>query len=302
DTYTQFLPSFNVRWEPWDNHIFRFGAAKTMARPELDNFSLGLTGGSIPVNALKLEGRRLTVGNPYLGAEVSKNMDVGYEWYITKETAFAVAGFYRKFDNYIERGRDIVTAPIYDIDFSGTGPGVFADTDGDGAADIRTTVDIEVQRLLNKGRLEMKGFEVAVQSPLSFLPGILSNLGMTANYTYVESSRNDFTGRSRDSYNWRIYYDTRKLDVRLSYTFRDTYTTRLAAGDVPRVAVNKRSYITVGITYRVRKGVRLLIRASNVDESLTGVPDWRIYEGLDGAYNRVIDFGSRYSVGLKINL
>ncbi len=310
DTYTQFLPSFNMRWEPWDNHIFRFGAAKTMARPELDNFSLGLTGGNLPKNERNfLRGSQrltLTVGNPFLAAEVSKNMDIGYEWYITKETAFAVAGFYRKFDNFIEGARVNSTAPVYAVDFDSDAEGGigYYRANADGTPVVMGTGNIQTRQPLNRGRLEMKGFEVAVQSPLSFLPGILSNLGMTANYTYVESSRNDLTGRSRDSYNWRIYYDTRKLDVRLSYTFRDTYTTRLASTDgiVPRVAVNKRSYITVGITYRVRKGVRLLIRASNVDESLTGVPDWRIYQGLDGAYNRVIDFGSRYSVGLKINL
>ncbi len=315
DTYTQFLPSFNVRWEPWDNHIFRFGAAKTMARPELDNFTLGLSGAPLPRNErASIEGKTLvlTVGNPFLAAEVSKNMDIGYEWYITKETAFAIAGFYRKFDNYIEQSNVNITVPVYLLDFSGGGTGVFV-SDGQGGLLKQTEargktysgdINVRIRQPLNKGKLEMKGFEVAIQSPLTFLPGILSNLGMTANYTYVESSRNDFTGRSRESYNWRIYYDTRKLDVRLSYTFRDTYTTRLASSDniVPRVAVNKRSYITLGITYRVRKGVRLLIRASNVDASLTGVPDWRIYEGLDGAYNRVIDFGSRYSVGLKIDL
>ena len=75
---------------------------------------------------------------------------------------------------------------------------------------------------------ELEGFEISYQQPLSFLPGFLSNLGVLANYTYVNSeieypdgTINTLSNLSKRAYNGTLYYEDDRLSDRVSGTYRD---------------------------------------------------------------------------------
>lgn len=71
------------------------------------------------------------------------------------------------------------------------------------------------------GGNSVKGIELTYNQPFTFLPGLLRNLGVASNYTFV--SARDSTGLSRNSYNLTVYYDSKKFGARLSANKRDDY-------------------------------------------------------------------------------
>jgi len=67
----------------------------------------------------------------------------------------------------------------------------------------------------------VRGVEVTVNQPFTFLPGMLQYFGIAANYTHV--SAEDSTGLSPNSYNATLYYDHEDYGARLSVNKRDDY-------------------------------------------------------------------------------
>jgi len=85
-----------------------------------------------------------------------------------------------------------------------------------------------VQEPANGGSAWVTGFEVALQQRLSFLPGVLSSAGISANYMYTASQANGLAGRSdhpallRQTPNtWNISptYDRGRLSLRVGVSY-----------------------------------------------------------------------------------
>jgi TonB-dependent receptor len=107
----------------------------------------------------------ITTGNPNLKPTTANNFDFTLEYNPTKDSVFDVDLFDKEFDNYI---------------FTRT---------------VRTVINnqiFEENTFLNSGTAYARGIQLAFEEHLRFLPGPLSGLGFTANYTYTDSK-----GRTR---------------------------------------------------------------------------------------------------------
>ena len=177
------LPSLNVKYNLNDESLIRFAASKNITRPNISQLNPGRT--RVAVQAFPTgdpdpnTGQRMVVdvlttaineygGNPDLLPIESWNFDLGFEHYWGDENFFSVTGFYKDISNNITQ--DIATIGSESLD-------------GD-------TVPILFFGDQNQDDATFTGFELAYQHFFTELPGLLSNLGLQANYTYIDADTN----------------------------------------------------------------------------------------------------------------
>jgi TonB-dependent receptor len=177
-TYTNVLPSFNVRFGFTDKQFMRFGYSRSMSRPDF-----GLLRNSVAINGPPID---TSNSSPYLirnaqgqvtgynfvfAAEAgyaglepieADNFDLSYEAYLNDSTSFTFGLFYKRLENAIAYGR-----AVRDITNGGSTQSVTirgpSNDPGSGGT--------------------LKGFEIAYQTFFDKLPGAWSGLGVQVNYT-----------------------------------------------------------------------------------------------------------------------
>ena len=216
NSYDDWLPSLALSLEPTDGLVLRASAQKVMARPTLSSLTPGGT-----LNAFT---QTLSYGNPLLDPFRANSFDIGVDWYFADEGLISASYFYKDVKTFVTRLRE-------DIPYSETG------LDPDLLIGSPSTVDdiFSVQRNINGEGGKVEGFEIQLQTPFTFAPGILQNFGVTANYTRVTSSVNygteaaplyaDLTGLSRNAANGTLYYEDSKFKARVSVAYRSGYLT-----------------------------------------------------------------------------
>jgi TonB-dependent receptor len=138
-----------------------------------------------------------------LKPEHANNYDVLYERYLTPLGLFQAGFFYKSISNPI----------VTNVTLPSTGP--FA--------------GFYVATPANAGTAYVTGLEVAFQQHLTYLPGLLSGLGVSANYSYttsgttkVDQLRSDNPALLRQAPNtWNISptYDRNRLSVRVGLAY-----------------------------------------------------------------------------------
>ncbi len=105
-------------------------------------------------------------------------MDISYEKYFGKKAYVSVAGFYKKLDNYI------INAP-QQFDFA---PYASATTPLPATGPFKNSTIGFLTRPENGQGGKMHGYEVAVNLPFGIVAGWLDGFGVSANYSYTDSS------------------------------------------------------------------------------------------------------------------
>lgn len=230
--YHNTLPSLNVSAQPFENFYVRFAAAKTMTRPQLQNLTPGYT-------AISQSAQTVTRGNPDLNPMLSNNLDLGFEWYPDKETLFSIGFFHKDIKSYIQTSA--VTMP-----WAETGlPDNLLSNGNTGSTLFTVTTQV------NSPGGKLKGYEISLQRPFSFLPAPFDGFGGIVNYTHVESDiayviRNatfnaakvmtapavlitqPLVNLSPEAYNATLYYEKGPLKARVSASYRDPYLIQVA--------------------------------------------------------------------------
>lgn len=88
------LPAATVTWNFYEDMQLRFGASKTIARPQFRELA--------PQTYLDPDSDRLYIGNPYLVDTEILNLDARYEWYFDRGQSFTVGAFYKDLDKPVE--------------------------------------------------------------------------------------------------------------------------------------------------------------------------------------------------------
>jgi outer membrane receptor protein involved in Fe transport len=88
------LPSATITWNFAEDMQVRFGASKTIARPQFRELS--------PQQFLDPETDRTNVGNPALTDSELLNLDARFEWFFERGQYFTLSGFYKSLDRPIE--------------------------------------------------------------------------------------------------------------------------------------------------------------------------------------------------------
>lgn len=165
--YGEFLPHLHLKYQITDWLDVRASAAKTLARPDF----LFIT----PRIQVDNGNTRITAGNPNLQHAEAMNYDLSFSAYKGGLGLLTFGAFYKDIQNIFYPWR----TNLFDqetADFFG-----FPNNRG-----------YEYRSFLNSEDSEVYGFEVDLQTNLSFLPGLLSGFVINANYARLYSATNVF--------------------------------------------------------------------------------------------------------------
>jgi TonB-dependent receptor len=205
--YSETLPSLNLAYNVSDSLVTRFSVSRAMTRPnpgDLQPFTSISTAGVV------------SQGNPDLDPYISDQLDGGLEWYFSEGSVLGGNLFYKEITGFVTR-RNIpqpfrnAGIPLDTI----TDPTILALLPNglDTVLLFNTPVNIEAVTYL-------KGAEVLYQQRLDkLLPG----LGVTLNFTRLDSGSQTILGLAESNYNAVAYYEQQLFALRLSYNYRDDY-------------------------------------------------------------------------------
>ncbi len=281
--YDGVLPALNLAWEPTDDTVVRFSAAKNVTRPSLG--ALGVSG-EVQTDPDGSRGLDVSAGNPRLKPFESNNYDASYEWYFSDEGSVAVGLFYKEIDNF-------VIGKTVEVPYSETGfPLSLLDESRGQTGDTIFTYT----RPDNGKSTDIKGMELSYQSLLTFLPAPFNNMGFIANYTYadgeflyenVQNSGEDqyktFEGLSKHNTNFTLYYETEKWGGRVSAATRSDYITWGAgvAEDEDEHGFHGSTFVDMSVFYQVNDNLKVTLEGVN----LTNEADEQYSDTADRIYN-----------------
>ena len=275
--YDYLLPSANLKFGLSDDLILRFAASKVLTRPD-NGYIRNYFTASID-NSGNFTG---TSGAPELVPATAWQFDASLEWYFAPVGSITLNGFYKSIDNFFFQS--VRTETI---------------TNGSGASR-----DITIRGPANfDGTGKVKGFEVAYQQTYDFLPSPLDGLGVSANYTYIDSSGlpNTFLNGgavpndssvppgnlpleqlSKHNVNATVFYEKGPISTRVAYNWRSRFL--LTASDVifpyysifnePTGQLDASLFFNVNENIRVGvQGVNLLNEVTRTTQAYTGNPD-----------------------------
>ncbi|WP_052507886.1 TonB-dependent receptor [Sphingomonas hengshuiensis] len=244
-TFDYWLPSANLSLAIRDDLTFRAAAAKVVARPSLADVAVSF----VPLLVSRTGNR----GNPNLRPYEATQFDATLEWYFAPASALTGAVFYKNVDSF--------TINLTQEEFI---PGV-----------SETYGTFQITQPVNGRAGKIKGFEVAFQQSLRFLPAPFDNLGVQANYTYVDSEtplideetqkRLPLPGLSKHSYNLIGYYEDKLMSLRLAYIHRNSYLQgqgSAAAGGSSYMA--GRGQLDFSAQVNLSKNLRMTLEAINL--------------------------------------
>ncbi|EJL37518.1 TonB-dependent receptor [Caulobacter sp. AP07] len=284
NSYTRVLPSFNLRAKLTDTLQARLAYSKGLARPNFDQLSTNLTLNN-PNQVNPVTGHpSASSGNPALHPIESDNYDLTAEWYFSNTGSLTAGVFYKKVDGFLAGGT-----------VTGTYNGVVYD----------------VGTVVNSGKGTVKGIELGYQQFFDFLPGLLSGLGLQANYTYVDSSvSNPFATAgsnipqqvpleklSKNSYNLIGLYEKGPVSARVAYNWRSSYldqTTGSGANGIPQYA---RPYASLdaSVSFDVNEHVAVSFDAVNLNNRMNV-----LYIGTSAAPLQYQLNDRRFGVALRV--
>ncbi|NIK50219.1 TonB-dependent receptor [Xanthomonas arboricola] len=297
-SYTNVLPSLNLRLRFTDSLQWRFAASKAMARPDYTQLQ--------PYVLLNVETNDAgqatdfvgTAGNPNLKPMVANQFDTALEWYFDTSDMLYATLFYKKVKDYFSTQ---TRSEIYD-----NRPWL-------------------VTRPYNMDEGTIRGAELGYTQFFDQLLGWLSGFGVNANFTFVDSQGGANTatdpytnttvtgvelpleGLSRRSYNLAGIYEKGPLSLRLAYNWRSRYllTTSDASTRLPTWA-DDYGQLDGSFFYRFNEHLQLGVQANNLTNTVTkvlmgptsyegGEVDPRLYTRSSFVNDR------RYSLVLRMN-
>lgn len=331
-TYTDVLPSLNLRYKLSNELQLRAALGKGVSRPDFSqlqaytSMSLNTTqrteGSNIVIESVNLSGA--ASGNPMLKPIKSTQLDLSGEWYFSKNGSVTLALFNKDLKDIIVSQSATVQLPA---------------TDG-------TPLNFTVTSPVNGAKGHARGFELAFQRYFDMLPGWMSGLGVQANYTYVDSKTTPYnpvlspfcagtdggaanlnlningcdtdgrtfgnlplTNLSKNAYNLALLYDYGPISARMAYSWRSKYLQavnangtrggdgRLANGTSVAYALPTWSdaygQLDAGITYRFNDKFSLSVEGQNLNNALAR----QLMQQNIGMMTRAVNYtGRRYSV------
>jgi TonB-dependent receptor len=239
-SYTNVLPSFNVRAHLSDQLQARVAYSQAMVRPD---FSYTQNYTSLQFNWDSTHGGLFRANDPYTAGGGNPNLkpmnaqqyDASLEYYFSATGSVSFAVFHKTLSGYFLTA---TTNESYAPNKNG----------GTGANYV-----FETTRTMNGGKGSVEGFEFAYQQFFDSLPGFWAGFGLQANYTKIynhgggnavqnvneEAQRNNhgianlpIEGMSNDSANLALLYAKYGVDFRLAYNWRSRYLMTSSAANV----------------------------------------------------------------------
>lgn len=267
DTYTDILPSMNLNFELAPNMFIRFGAARVLARPRLDQLNPGVGFSYDQSRALNTSINSspwsATIGNMKLRPLIADSVDLALEKYFGRGGYFSISGFYKYLESFIYRQSDV-------FDFTGypyTGPVAPA---------IRQGI---VSQWQNAGGGRVYGGELSGSLPFATLTPALDGFGVLVSGSYTSShvslgggAPTTLPGLSEWVVNSTLYYEKHGFQARVSGRYRSEFLAEVQGLSLVRDLVSAKGEFLVDaqIGYEFRsgalKGLSILATGSNLTD------------------------------------
>lgn len=260
--YDNWLPSLNLSAEIMDSTYLRFAAARTLARPRLDELAANQSisrnpSNPTPTNPYFTGGG----GNPQLEAVVANGVDVALERYFAGSGYVSVALFYKELESWI-RGRRL---PFDFSDFM---------TDAERAAGVNPIGFLDGPQNLDGGYIQ--GLEFATSIPGSVVSEALDGFGVIFSASFNESEITpdgtpiQVPGLSEQILNATLFYEKNGFQARISNRYRDDFLGEITIFDGNRDTrqIRGESVVDAQIGYNFQdgplSGMSLLFQANNL--------------------------------------
>ncbi len=287
-SYLDALPSVQLRFGLPRDAAIRIAYGRGIARP---NFS------DLPPT-FDAQGNRnqINIGNPNLKPTHANNYDLLYEQYL-KPLGLLQAGFFYK----------QLTDPIYESVKTPITTNQFGAQFNNG--------QWNVSQPINGAGAHLYGFEIAYQQHLTFLPGLMSGLGISANYSYTNSQTDGVPGRSdkpalaRQAPNtWNISptYDRGRISIRVGISHNDANIFSYGFQDGSALGVKgpggdtylyAHTQVDAQGSFRMYRGLQLIVSGLNLTNEVfgfyNGSPQFLIQREY---YKPTYSFGLRYTL------
>ncbi len=293
-SYLDPLPSVQARFRLPHDAAIRAVYGRGVSRP---NF------GDLPptFDSQSDAGQKVHVGNPFLKPTHANSYDVLYEQFLKPLGLIQAGFFYKQLTNTIYQTSTTINQqviqnnPLYPLgDYVG---------------------QVLVQQT-NGSDAHLYGFELAYQQHLTFLPGPLKGLGITANYGYTASKANNVPGRSdnpqlqRQAPNtWNISptYDRGRFSSRLGISHNDQniwsygYQDGAAlgkSGPFGDTYIYAHTQVDVQGSFKLSHGIQVIASGLNLTNEVFGFYNGsKIYPIQREYYKPTYSFGLRFNLG-----
>tara|TARA_B110000503_G_scaffold130034_1_gene202949 strand:- start:1193 stop:3958 length:2766 start_codon:yes stop_codon:yes gene_type:complete len=262
NTYTNLLPSLNVKLEVEDDMLLRFGYSETLTRPTMASMRPVTNIGSTRPDLLLASG-----GNPNLTPFLSTNWDVSYEWYYDDASAVSIGLFSKEVEGFITQ------APS---------PEEFSLASG--------SYEFSVTRPRNGETAQVDGLELAWTHTLE------SGFGFQMNATVVNSASDGTTLEGLgDSQNVIGFYEKDAFQARIAFNNREAFLQTIANGDTGQPEnVSTYGQWDVSASYDINEHLTVIFEGVNITDEYV-----EKFGAIPAHFTEQVRSGSRYAVGVR---
>ena len=275
-SYTDWLPSLTLRFEPQRNLVLRAAGYKSLVRPKLSQLAPRVI----------IEDDEGEFGNPELLPYRAWNFDASIEYYFSRNGSVSAGFFYKDIKNFT------VVQVIEDYDYGGR-------------------ILDEAQIPINGESATVKGIELSYSQAFDFLPAPFDGLLAQLNYTYTDAEGTVLTdgaldeprdialvASSKNTLNAVLGYEKGPLSLRVAGTYRDKYLDEVGDDAASDRYVDDHFQLDLSAKYRILEGVRLSVEWVNA----TNAP-YFAYQNFGGG-RRLLqyeDYGWTLKFGVAAN-
>lgn len=274
-SYTDWLPSLTVRFEPAKDLVLRLAGYKNLVRPKLSNLAP-----RILVN----QADEAEFGNPDLKPYRAWNIDASAEWYFGNSSALTAGVFWKSIDDFVVEVTDNTPGEILGVPYR------------------------KATTFTNGETAKVKGIELSFAQRFTFLPSPLDGLLLNANYTYTDAKGTVFAGddltdprgiplpaAAKHTFNVALGYEKGPISLRAAGTYRDKYLDELGGGADEDRYVDQHFQLDLSAKFRVTDRIRLFAEWVNVTDA-----PYFAYQNFEGA-KRILQY-EKYSWTAKFGV
>ena len=301
-SYLDPLPTVQLRFRLNQDAAIRAVYGRGIARPNFSDMP--------PTFSAQNGGNQVGIGNPDLKPTYANNFDLLFEQYLKPLGLIQAGFFYKNVSDPIVTQKKLITQ-----DFANQN------------TQYLNYVGQDLVQPINGSGARLFGLEISYQQHLTFLPGLMSGIGISANYGYTHSStdgiplRTDKPALSRQAPNtWNISptYDRGRLSMRLGISHNDAnifsynYQNLNSDGSPATVALgikgaNGDTYLYAHTqvdaqgAFRMYRGLQLVVSGLNLTNEVFGFYNGStIYPIQREFYKPTYSFGLRYTFANEV--
>lgn len=296
-SYTNLFPNFQLKFSPTSRSNLKIAWSKSLMRQEFQLLA--------PFELFDAADTTRFAGNPDLKPVTSNNLDLMFEHYLSGIGAFTAGAFYKKINNnsVLIQDQTVSQSEFPNLEVN----------EGE-------TVDVRERTYVNSDtEVALYGIEASWQQYLYFLPGFLGNFGVSANYTWTQSTReNQQSGRdvalqyqSPHVVNAALDYNQSRFSGQVAWHWTDAALFRDASETKWAPAINRSEQIyldlyeegwmdlSASFGFRLTENFRFWANASNL---LTTERTRYGHTSDLYPFDTVLQDGIRISAGLQFTL